>query len=119
MAMSQQLVSPRFPYLPVRLEVRGRTHAVDALLDTGFDGDIIVPPLFVSGAETPEGYIPYRLADDSWGIAPTYAGSIHLNNMGSFTVTILTLGDEPIIGLGIISRFAVLLDHGRQVVLEL
>jgi predicted aspartyl protease len=48
--MTPRLVSEHFPYLPLRLEVRGRTSAVEALLDTGFDGDVAVPPdLFANG----------------------------------------------------------------------
>jgi hypothetical protein len=38
------LTSHRFPYLPFTLTAGGRTAKGDALLDTGFDGHVVVPP---------------------------------------------------------------------------
>ena len=40
-AMSRGLVSSRFPYLPIHVEVRHGSHDLEALLDTGFDGDVL------------------------------------------------------------------------------
>ena len=38
-----ELVSDRYPYLSVFLNVHGRVLEVEALVDTGFDGGVIVP----------------------------------------------------------------------------
>lgn len=38
--MTSRVESRRFPYLPLRLEVRNRMYEVEALIDTGFDGDL-------------------------------------------------------------------------------
>jgi len=44
MAVSEpRLEKHRFPYLPVRLTVHDRSANVEALLDTGFDGTVVVP----------------------------------------------------------------------------
>ena len=42
------VTSRRFPYLPVRVEVHGFVYEGYALLDTGFDGDVILPEKCVS-----------------------------------------------------------------------
>lgn len=42
--MTSRLESDRFPYLNLRVDVRGRTYAIDALIDTGFDGFLADPP---------------------------------------------------------------------------
>ena len=47
--MNGELTSSRFPYLPVRWQVRQQTYEAEALLDTGFDGGIAVPPNFFEG----------------------------------------------------------------------
>ena len=46
MAMSGELTSSQFPYLPIRWQVGQQTYAAEALLDTGFDGGAAVPPSF-------------------------------------------------------------------------
>jgi predicted aspartyl protease len=35
--------SAHFPYIPVTVVLNERTESVEALLDTGFDGDVIIP----------------------------------------------------------------------------
>src|SRR5215211_5619613 len=35
-----RIVSGRFPYIPIHLTINGHGNAFDAMLDTGFDGDI-------------------------------------------------------------------------------
>ncbi len=44
MAPNRRLTSFRFPYLPLRLSLGAESKDVDTLLDTGFDGDVAVPP---------------------------------------------------------------------------
>jgi hypothetical protein len=56
MAMSQPLFSSHFPYLPFHLEVGHRADDVEALLDTGFDGALAVPPSLVTNGRPPTGY---------------------------------------------------------------
>jgi predicted aspartyl protease len=118
MALTPRVVSRRFPYLPVRLTVRQQVHAVEALLDTGFDGDIAIPPSMIPQGEPPDGYIAARLADGSGVYAPFFQAVVQVFPSDSFTVTALALGDEPVIGRGVSDRFAITLDHGQQVIVE-
>ena len=116
--MNQRLISSRFPYLPIQLHVRDHTYDGEALLDTGFDGGIVMPPHFFSGEETPDHHVWWTLADASRRLAPVYRGSVELEGLGSFPIFVTVLGDEPIIGLEVINRFSVLLDHGQRVIVE-
>ena len=62
MAVSRRLVNTRFPYLPVSLRIRQRTVDVDALVDTGFDGHMVIPSDSMAG-EIPDANLLYGLAD--------------------------------------------------------
>jgi predicted aspartyl protease len=116
--MSQPLVSRHFPYLPLQLEILGRTHTLEALIDTGFDGSLALPEQLFRAGEPPDGTIPCTLADGTTLAVNYYRGIVALNHLGRFRVMVLALGDEPLIGRGIIDRFSVTLDHGRRIVVE-
>ena len=116
--MSQTVTSDRFPYLPLYLEVRQRNERVEALVDTGFDGDVVVPSDFIADTERPDSYLSCRLADTSEVLAPVYRSHVRMDGFGSFPVLVLVLGDEPIVGRGVTDRFTIILDHGQQVRVE-
>lgn len=113
----QRLVSNRFPYLPIHVEARGASHDLEAFVDTGFEGDLVIPPELQPRA-APDGGIRLRLADGSMLLAPFFNGTPTLPAIGSYSVAIIVLGDEPMIGLGLVARLGVLLDHGQRVVVE-
>jgi len=115
--MNERLESPHFPYLPLRLEVRNRAHAVEALIDTGFDGDLALPPSLLANGE-PDDYHRWTLADGSHVYAPYFFGMVHVGDVGSVEAIITALGDEPLIGRGITDRFRLILDHGERVIVE-
>lgn len=119
MAVIQGVTSSRFPYLPLRFQIRQLNYGGEALIDTGFDGGIAVPPSLLENVGAPDGY-------ELWGpvvgppvLAPTYRGSFQIDALGSFPVTVMALSDEILVGLEVITRFAVTLDHGHQVVIRL
>ena len=116
--MNQSVVSSRFPYLPIHLAVGQRSEALEALLDTGFDGDVAVPADPVSTGHPPSGYSRWILADGSTVFAPLFRGTIHVGPLGPFDALITALGDEPIVGRGVTDRFKVTLDHGQQVIVD-
>ena len=115
--MSLQLTSSRFPFLPVRLEVHQVLYEDEALVDTGFDGGMAVPPILLTGL-VPDWYHLWTLADGSQVPAPVYRGVVRLGDFQPISVPIVALGDECIIGLGIVNRFAVMFDHGERVVVD-
>jgi hypothetical protein len=70
-----RVVSAKFPYIPVHIQIRQRITDVEALLDTGFDGDVVVPPGLSTGGQAPTGYEQWTLADGRVVTAPYYAGT--------------------------------------------
>lgn len=116
MAVNQGVTSSRFPYLPLSFQIRQHTYEGEALIDTGFDGGIAVPPSSLDNVGPPDSY-------ELWGpvvgppvFASTYRGSCQIDALGSFPVIVTALGDEILVGLEVIARFAVTFDHGHQVI---
>jgi predicted aspartyl protease len=112
------LVSQRFPYLPVRLDLRLEQADFEALLDTGFDGDMAIPAQLIASKFPPDGHLRWTLADGSSVSAPYYIGSIEIAQVAAFPGVITALGDEAIVGVGVASHLDIILDHGRRVVVE-
>ena len=73
--MTQRVESGRFPYLPLRVVLNddGAEMCLEALIDTGFDGDLALPPELLEGAFA-EAFEVYLLADGSEARAALYAG---------------------------------------------
>ncbi len=116
--MAIKSISTRFPYLSLELQVRYRKEKIEVLLDTGFDGDIAIPKGLLTNGNPPDGLLPWKLADGSKIVAPAYIGKIRVGQMAPLQVIVITLGDESLIGQGIIKHFTITLDHGKRVLIE-
>lgn len=117
MALSRRLVSSRFPYLPIDLSIRGRQWSLDALIDTGFDGHIVVPQDTLAG-DVGDLNLSYRLADGSSFVRDAFVGSVDLAGLGRFPALVIALGTECLIGRGITDQLRLILDHGQRVIAE-
>lgn len=117
MAIDRRLESLDFPYIPLRISLRNRSLNVQALLDTGFDGDVALPLglLLNSG---PDRYTLWTLADGSEVVAPAFLGTVELGEFDALPVLVNAIGDEPLIGRGLSDRFLITLDHGRRIIVE-
>lgn len=116
--MAIKRIASRFPYLSLELQVRHRKEKIEVLLDTGFDGDIAIPKGMLTNGDIPDGLLPWKLADGSKIIAPAYIGKVRVGKMPPLAVVVITLGDEALIGQGIIKHFSITLDHGKRVLIE-
>ena len=116
--MNQRLTSSRFPYIPFQLRVRETNQQVEALLDTGFDGDVVVPENFAFGLGAPDEYARFRLADGRRRLTDVYFARVELERLGAFPARLVALGDEYPIGRSLSDRFAITFDHGRQIIVE-
>ena len=109
--------SRRFPYLPIELRVGEHAQFLEALVDSGFEGDVAVP----EGTAFPEPAV----ARPSWAFAnglvveaAVYLGTVRLGGYETLPALIAALGEEVIIGRGVIDRYLVTFDHGERVTAE-
>jgi hypothetical protein len=63
------------------------------------------------------------MADGSEVLAPIFLGTIRFPELAEdiaqmVGITVTVLGDVALIGLSILRRFTLTLDHGKQVILE-
>lgn len=117
--MTQGLVSDEFPIIPIVIDVNSIKRQFGAVLDTGFDGGVIVPADFAAQAGTPDGYMMFTLADGSQAGGVAFVGTVTIDNVGSFPSEIVALGDECLVGRGLSDRFLITLDHDRRLTVEL
>jgi predicted aspartyl protease len=105
-------------YLPLRVQLREHEQEVECLLDTGFDGDVVLPTESLGGDDAPDAYLPWTLADGSEVLTLSYDAIVQIGQMPAFPVVVIILGSEPIVGRGVSDRFAVTLDHGARILVE-
>lgn len=117
MAKNKIVTSSHFPYLPIKVSTK-KDFELEALLDTGYDGGVIVPPKLISNGEVSGWLVDCKLADNSIVEVPAYIGSVRLGNKKLNNITVLIMGDEPVIGREVIKYFKVILDHGSKITLE-
>ena len=116
----QRLVSTSYPFLSIRFEVRGQRGEGLALLDTGFDGDLVIPNFWLARRlGFADGRSSWELADDSVIDAPVYLGVLEIVGLASIPdMAITILGNEYILGRGILDLFEVTFDHGQRVIVR-
>jgi predicted aspartyl protease len=121
MAVNDQRVqSNRVPYAPIAVAADHAAGelAFEALVDTGYTGHVVVPRgSFMNGA-TPEHRLRLRLADGSTIVARAYRGVLRVGATTLRPVAITEMGDEAIIGMQVVSRFILTIEHGRILSLE-
>ena len=115
------VASDDFPYLSIRVAVRDWEVHQQALIDTGFTGDLVVPEgSLPQDIGNPDHVRVYRVADDRFTRAPMFTGELEVMGLPPIRhVTIAELGSRYLIGLGIIERYVVTLERGERVVVEL
>lgn len=110
--------SERFPYLPVTVDVLGQPRQVEALVDTGFSGYLVLPEGFLPTGRQPDFYTILQVADTRQVSAAVYTCTISIGSVPPFDALVTVLGNEPILGLEVVRRFTLILDHGIRVRLE-
>ncbi len=117
----RSVTSDDFPYLPIRVVVNGWATEAEALLDTGFSGEIIVPEDALPDDIGPPAYfITYRVADNRIVSSPVYYGDIEIPGLPPISdVAIGALANRYIVGVGVMEQYRIILNRGRQVIVEL
>jgi predicted aspartyl protease len=121
MAHPPRITSTTYPYLEIRVTIRGQQiDSVMAMLDTGFTGHLAVPTAAFSGSlGLPDAAVDWELGDASVIHAPMYFGTVEIIGLAQLPAAITLLGNEPILGRGILDRFRVTFDRGHQIIVEL
>ncbi len=121
MAVNDQRVqSTRVPYAPIAVTAdhAATELAFEALVDTGYTGYVVVPQGSFTNGAVLEHRLRLRLADGSTIVAPAYRGTLRIGAATLRPVAITEMGDEAIIGMQVVSRFTLTIDHGRILSLE-
>jgi len=102
--MSVPVTSSHFPYLTIRLTIRQplarnqQELEVEALVDTGFDGGVVIPKGALDPSLTPVRYLPWELADDSQVLLPAFLADVQIGTLPPVRTIVMPLGDEPAVG---------------------
>ena len=113
------MTSAPYPSLPIRCDIQGVTREVDAIIDTGFDGYLVVPEALIGALPEPSRRRRYRTASGEPVIVVEYDGTVELSAQPLLVeANIIALGDEYLIGIELLNHFRVTLDHGQRVIVE-
>lgn len=118
MAENMGFVSSHFPYLRAVINVLNRNLKLEVLVDTGFEGDIVIPSKMIMNGQPPSGHSRFILADGSLAFAPYFLGSVKIGKYKPIGVSVSCLGDEPLIGRGVTDKFKIIFDHGKKITVE-
>jgi len=116
----RRVVSTRVPYIPITVEIPERQYTAefDALVDTGFNAEVVIPTGAVSDGAPPLFQADVRLADGSRVSLPSYLGAVRIGDTAISPVLVMVMGDEAVIGLQVITRFHLTIDHDRTLTVE-
>ncbi len=82
-------------------------------MDTGYTGFVVVPHGSFAADTAPAHWLRLQLADGSTVVAPAYRGERRIGTHRVADIAITELGDEAIIGMQVVGRFRLTIDHGR------
>jgi predicted aspartyl protease len=112
------VISERFPFVPVIVEFESGVREVEALLDTGFDGDLVLPARMIPTGEPVSTRLRFRLANETAIRVPIFQAAAVVGGARVRPVVVAAVGSMLMIGRRLIRHFAVTLDHGQRVIVE-
>ena len=109
-----------FPRIVLALPSRGASLQIEFVIDTGFEGDLALPPALVRQVECVAGFDQFRaLADGSKIPCPVHNFELEWN--GDLRETqIVTLGGNPLLGVHLLAgcRLEMEFVEGTEVIIE-
>lgn len=121
MAPPTTVVTPAYPYLEVQFTIGVlRSPTVLAYVDTGFDGYLIVPAVQAGLLGPSQFSAPWELGDGSVVQAQEYRGEVHVSGLAvTVPARITLLGEEYLLGRGIVDRLRMTFEHGQRLLVEM
>jgi predicted aspartyl protease len=119
MAHAQRVVSTTYPYLRIRVSLRGQEFEALALVDSGFTGDVVIPEgLAQFPVGSPDTWVDWEVADGAVIPAPLYYGTVEIIGFPPIPAAVTILGQEHLVGTGVIDHYRVTFDHGQRLIVE-
>jgi len=121
--MNQSASSSHFPYLSIHLKIGapdepGFECDIEPLVDTGFDGGVVVPRGLIPESLEPIDYITWTLADGTEVLTPAYFCSVTIGQLEPVFTAVIPLADTTLLGRHVTDSFRVIFDHGQTVIVE-
>ena len=118
--MAEATFSERVPTLRVVLEIPeiGYRRQLEAFVDTASRRVWRLPRKLLPSDATALAGAPIRLAVGDLRYMPAYLGVVQIGSTRIEFVSVFELGNEPIIGLNIITRFRITTDHAQSISFE-
>ena len=115
--------STRFPYITVHvvlgpLQYPSFEFDIEALVDTGFDGELTVPDSLIPNRVPTRDTVTCDLADGSTFNARAYRGHVSIGTMLPMLAIIIALPHQALLGRAVTNRYRLSFLYGREVVLE-
>ena len=120
MAPPTTVITAAYPYVEIQFAVGAfRSQTLLAYVDTGFDGYLVIPATEASVLGLPQFTAPWELGDGSVVQAEEYRGEIHVTGLAvTIPARITLLGEEYLVGRGVVDRLRMTFDHGQRLLLE-
>jgi len=116
--VTQPFTSLHFPFLTMHLTVGGWQAEIEAFVDTGFDGGVSVPWRMAAAFGSPSGAVQCIPADGSEVWARVFDGTVQMGAFPAFTVGVIAVGEDLLVGRQVTNRFGVNFDHGQRIIVE-
>ena len=106
-----------YPFLPIGFSVRNIREDVPAFVDTGFNGSLVLPEVYLPRLGLPDLAGNWALADGSTIEAPEFRGTVRIVGLENIVQAQITcFGTEVIVGRAVLDRFAITFDHGHRII---
>ena len=113
------VITDPYPSLRVRYDASGVGGEAMAIVDTGFDGYLVIPESLLGRLPEPGYHRRYQTASGESVVVAVFEGTVELvDQPGRIQARLIALGDEYLIGIQTLNHFRVTLDHGRRVIVE-
>jgi predicted aspartyl protease len=123
--MTSPVSSSNFPYLPIRITIRQtgveyheQVLEVEAKVDTGFDGGVVIPKDLLDQTLVAYRLLPWSLADGSEVLLPAFLGDVQIGHLPPVRTIIMPLGDEPLIGRHVTNNYIMTFYRGTTITIE-
>ena len=119
--MAERAVSSPYPYITITVRILGGGPEIEtvALLDTGFEGYLLLPSIRLATGIQAFCQRLLQTADGRINRLPLYRAELEIAGLsGVLSCPTFIGGREVLLGRAVLDHFRVTFDHGREVIVE-